>query len=439
MWQLSFRWCWSTLVVNTFTCFNPKLRYGDLHAISSKPEPALQTHDTKQGLQSKNNEKWELQSCFEWTQPVMSPTARQYLTGALLRTNPIAITCEGKKYTAIFPSSRVIQRPKTFENVLFGSLFQHVVTMAASGFSFTKKKIWKTARLFLLCASSCTACSKLAELPFAIMSWNLWPRGVVWAAVRKPWEPLGFWPTNDCSSVEFKSSLVATAEEAIENQVSLRRRNRFQQENFLHDPLQTNPKICSICMHFWSSLYFAKILKLLHSILSIMWSCEMLLFSWRWNRHESLSNISEERRMMPSIWKVTTGTWASLIMESKSWRQFSGHKMWPKLNVTHWLIHDCKGQMSSTEVKVRAQGQHLFHGALFSCQVFWWVRVRVEIASNSTVSWPNLESSNFETRKASHRDGNKYTVHHTPATRINHFVFIILRPPYILAKASNCL
>ena len=76
-----------------------------------------------------------------------------------------------------------------------------------------------------------------------------------------------------------------------------------------------------------------------------------------------------------------------------------------QIEVTHWLTDDCKGQMSSMEVKVRVS----------------------ESESGSTT----------QTIKESHRGGNKYTLHDTPATQINHFVFVILRPPYILAKASN--
>lgn len=59
---------------------------------------------------------------------------------------------------------------KTFENTLFQTCF----SMAGHGFRLKKTE----NGLFLLCESSCRACSKLAELPFATMSWNLWPWGL---------------------------------------------------------------------------------------------------------------------------------------------------------------------------------------------------------------------------------------------------------------------
>ena len=62
-----------------------------------------------------------------------------------------------------------------------------------------------------------------------------------------------------------------------------------------------------------------------------------------------------------------------------------------KLNVTHWLM--------------TAKGEGPTSFSLFSvCQLLWRVRVRVETAWNSTVSWHKLESTT-QTIKASHRDG----------------------------------
>lgn len=67
----------------------------------------------------------------------------------------------------------------------------------------------------------------------------------------------------------------------------------------------------------------------------------------------------------------------------------------------------------------------------------WWLQgPNVFHGSQSEGEW-EWERSTTQTIKESHRGGNKYTLHDTPATQINHFVFVILRPPYILAKAPN--